>query len=97
MVCQKFMIAIIINIHANPENRHPLISEPLLQLYERGHLLYAWRAPGGPEIQHDNFAGKITQFDFVIGILHDEIGSRGANAWGTRTAVTTDQKNKANG
>lgn len=97
MICQKFVVAIVIDIDADPDNGHALIFEPLLQLYQRGHLFYAGSAPGGPEIQHDNFAGKITQFDFVIGILHDEIGSRGANARGTRTAVTTDQKNKANG
>src|ERR1700690_710459 len=50
VVLQKLVIGIAVNIYADAHDSHTLVSEALLQLNQRGHLLHARRAPRSPEV-----------------------------------------------
>ena len=51
-------------INRDGQNDQTIACVILMDLFQRGPLLETVRSPGGPEIQHDEFALKITQASF---------------------------------
>jgi hypothetical protein len=45
----------------------------LLQFDQGRHLLDAWRAPGGPEIQNYNLPAILVEADAMVGVLNRKI------------------------
>jgi len=72
-------------VHGNAEDLQTLRGVLVLQLNEVGNFLLAGFAPGGPEIQHDDFAAVVRQAEVAAG----EIGERkvGSGAQGARVIM----------
>jgi len=68
-----------------------LVLEVGLHLHQRRRLLNARRTPRRPEIQHHHLPAKLAQRDFMIGILHREVGSIRPNSRRTIPAVASNE------
>ena len=51
-------------VNRDSQNNQALASVILMDFFQRGPLLEAIWSPGGPEIQHDQLALKISQTSF---------------------------------
>jgi len=68
-----------------------------LHLDQRGHLIHARRAPGGPEIEHHDLAAKFIEADFAVVILNGEFGGRGPDPGRSTASVTARQEQDKGG
>ena len=91
MVFQKFVVVVAIVVHANGEHGYALILHLLLHLHQRRHFFNAWRTPGGPKIQHDNFAAQLAQGYAVLRVLNGEIRSGIPDTGRLGAAITAAQ------
>src|SRR6516165_497317 len=56
---------------------HDLVTEARLQPLERWHLTQTWFAPGGPEIDEDDFAVEFGEASRIPGEIHERDCGRG--------------------
>ena len=63
MIGEEFLICGGIVVLADAHDGAALAGDALLKRVQRGRFFDAWRAPGGPEIQHDDLAAKIGEME----------------------------------
>ena len=87
VIFEELIVSTLINIHADRQHRDPFGFHAPLHLNERGHFFHAWRAPRGPEVQHDDLAVIVAELYGALGILDREIRGLGTDAGRAGSAV----------
>ena len=87
VVFEEFVIGGIVGVDADGEDDHSFIFHACRHADEGGSFFDAGRAPGGPEIEHDDLTAKLAERNFVVGILDGKVGGGGTDAAGMIAAV----------
>ena len=87
MIFQETVIGIAIYVNADADHRHAFRLHSFAHADQRRNFFHARRAPGRPEIKHDDLAVELAEGDFAISVLDGEIRCVGANPRRTRACV----------
>ncbi len=85
------MVSPLIGIDANAHYSHTILLKPTLHLDERGHFLDAGRTPTRPKVEHYHLSPELAKRDFVVRILHREVGSVLADAGRAGATIASSQ------
>ena len=67
-------VDVVVLVHADGDDGE--VGHLALQGEQAGQLFDAGRAPGGPEVEHDDLAAELAEVDGLCAVGHDELRAR---------------------
>ena len=84
--------AVGVGIFVDADAKDGQVGPVVVEIDQSRHLLNAWRAPCGPEVEHDDLAPVVGQMDGSGSVGDGEVGGWLVHQVGMRAAVATGRE-----